>query len=562
MNEAWWKEAVVYQIYPRSFSDSNDDGMGDIPGILSRVDHLVDLGVDVIWLTPVYPSPNVDNGYDVADYRAIAAEFGTFEDWQVLRDVLHSRGLRLIMDLVVNHTSDQHPWFQRSRASRDSQHRDYYIWRDGRDGREPNNWASAFGGSAWQWDETTGQYYLHLFAPQQPDLNWDNPLVRAEVHDIMRFWLDHGIDGFRLDVINMISKPPGLPDAPVTSPGRYQWGGQHFIHGPRLKEYLAEMRDEVLSDYDVMTVGETPGITTEHALDITHESGGSLNMLFQFEHVDLDAGEHGKWALTSWELRQLKQVITRWQKELEAGGWNSFYLSNHDQPRAVSRFGDDRVYRVESAKLLATLLHMLQGTPYIYQGEEIGMTNVAFPTIDQYRDIETLNFYRESMDDRAWTPDSVMAAIHAKSRDNARTPMQWTAGPHAGFSRGTPWIDVNPNHHTINVERSLRDPDSVLHYYRRLIRLRRENPVAVYGRYELLAEEHEQVFAFLRTLESDRLLVALNFSLDAALFTLEPTVSCRHAELLIGNYTDEAAAAGDFRLQQLRPYEARVYRLH
>ena len=559
MNRAWWKEAVVYQIYTRSFLDSNGDGVGDIPGILSKVDYLKELGVDVIWLTPVYPSPNIDNGYDVSDYRAIAREYGTFEDWEALRDALHERGMRLIMDLVVNHTSDQHPWFTESRSSTDNPYRDYYIWRREKKGAEPNNWASAFGGSAWQFDPRTAEYYLHIFAPGQPDLNWENPAVRREVHEIMRFWLERGVDGFRMDVINMISKTPGLPDAPVTRPGPYQWGGQYFVQGPRLTEFLREMHAEVLSHHDVMTVGETPGITTEHALDITHESGGALNMLFQFEHVDLDSGEHGKWALTSWELRQLKHVITRWQKELEGRGWNSFYLGNHDQPRAVSRFGDDRVYRIESAKLLATFLLLLQGTPYIYQGDEIGMTNVEFESIHSYRDIETLNFHRESLAQRGWTEDRVMAAVHAKSRDNARTPMQWTAERHAGFTTGTPWIGANPNHRTINVERARRNPDSVYHYYRRLIELRRANPVAVYGSYDLTAEAHEQVFAFTRTLSDDRLLVVLNFSTDPAVFAPGSDVPCDDAELLISNYPD--GHGHDFRLQELRPYEARVFRL-
>jgi oligo-1,6-glucosidase len=558
VRRARWKEAVVYQIYVRSFMDGNGDGVGDLRGILSQVDYLQTLGVTAVWLTPIYPSPDIDNGYDVADYRAIDPRYGGFSDWEALRDALHARGMRLIMDIVVNHTSDQHRWFQSSRSSRSDPLRDYYIWRPPRDGGPPNNWGSAFGGPAWTFDENTGEYYLHIFAPEQPDLNWENPLVRNEMYDIMEWWLDHDADGFRMDVVNMISKEPGLPDAPVTRDGPWQWGGQYFLQGPRLLEYLREMNEQVLSRYDIMTVGEAPGITTEHAVDILHESGGPLNMLFHFEHVDIGSGELGKWTRSPWMLHQLKHVITRWEKELEDKGWNSFYLSNHDQPRAVSRFGDDGQYRERAAKLLATFLLMLQGTPYIYQGDEIGMTNVRFPDLSSYRDIETLQFHDEATRLRGWSSAEAMAAIYATSRDNARTPMQWTAEEHGGFTTGTPWIRANPNYERINVEAALADPQSVFHHYRRLIELRRDNAVVVYGRYDLLAEAHDQVYAFTRTLGDEKLLVTLNFSGSEATFSAPSELDCSGANLLISN-CDVGASVAEH--QQLQPWEARVYRI-
>ena len=563
MKRRWWKECVVYQIYPRSFLDTNGDGIGDLRGVIAKLDYLKTLGVDVVWLSPIYQSPGDDNGYDISDYRQIGAEFGTMEDFDELLAEMHRRGLRLLMDLVVNHTSDEHPWFVESRKSRDNPYRDYYIWRTGKQGREPNNWSSCFGGSAWEFDSATDEYYLHLFSRKQPDLNWENPRVRAEIHELMTWWLDKGIDGFRLDVINMISKVPGLPDAPVTGDGPYQWGGQYFLHGPRLTEFLREMKEKVLCKYDVFTVGETPGVTTEHAVAITDEEAGFLNMLFQFEHVDLAPREviaqFGKWNVGRWELLELKRIMTRWHADLSGKGWNSFYLSNHDQPRSVSRFGDDGKYRVESAKMLATFLHLLHGTPYVYQGEEIGMTNVAFESIDDYRDIETHNFYREWVIERGEDSRTIMAAIHAKGRDNARTPMQWTAGPHAGFTTDTPWLKVNPNYRVINVKASLADPDSIFHYYRRLIELRRTNLIVTYGSYEPLMDAHEQVFAFLRKLNDERWLVILNFTGDAPVFALPSTVEYSAWQTIISNYP--ARADEDPRMLTLRPYEARVYRL-
>jgi oligo-1,6-glucosidase len=441
--KAWWKEAVVYQIYPRSFMDSNGDGIGDLQGILSKLDYLKELGIDVIWLSPVYQSPNDDNGYDISDYRAIQKEFGTMEDFDRLLQEAHARGIKIMLDLVVNHTSDEHPWFVESRSSKDNDKRDFYFWRPGKDGKEPNNWLSCFSGSAWEYDATTDEYYLHIFSKKQPDLNWDNPRVRKEVYDMMKWWLDKGIDGFRMDVINFISKVDGLPS--VEGDG-YQWGGAYFMNGPRIHEYLQEMNREVLSHYDLITVGETPGVTPEQAILYTAEDRKELQMVFQFEHMELDSGPNVKWDLKPWRLHDLKVTMSKWQTALDGKGWNSLYLNNHDQPRMVSRFGDDGKYRVESAKMLATFLHMMQGTPYIYQGEEIGMTNVRFSSIDEYRDIETLNMYREYRE-RGVPVESIMESIYAKGRDNARTPMQWNDSENAGFTTGKPWIAVNPNYH-------------------------------------------------------------------------------------------------------------------
>ena len=561
MKHTWWKECVVYQIYPRSFADSNGDGIGDLRGILGRLDHLKTLGVDVVWLSPVYKSPNDDNGYDISDYQDIMAEFGTLADMDELIVAMHARGIKLMMDLVVNHTSDEHPWFQQARLSRDNPYHDYYIWREPRDGREPNNWEAAFSGSVWEWNEATGEYFLHMFSKKQPDLNWDNPRVRRDVFDMMHWWFRRGVDGFRMDVINMISKPADLPDAPIVRPGFLQPGFQLVTNGPRLLEYLAEMKRDVLSQYDCITVGEAPLATVRQGVEITNEETGSLNMLFQFEHMDLDAvGGHmnGKWALKPLDLRDLKATLSRWQTALDGQGWNSLYLSNHDQPRPVSRFGDDGVYRVESAKLLGTLNHLLQGTPYVYQGEEIGMTNVAFASIDDCRDIESINAYREMVDGQGVSPEAALTSIRAKGRDNARTPMQWSGGAQAGFTTGEPWIEVNANYTTINVDQAVADPDSIFHYYRRLIELRKFDPTVVYGSYDLILAEHAEIYAFTRTLDGERLLVVLNISSDWPIFEAPADLTYATAGLIIGNYPVES---DDVRRFMLRPYEARVYRL-
>jgi oligo-1,6-glucosidase len=561
MNRAWWKECVVYQIYPRSFYDSNGDGIGDLRGITQKLDYLKELGINVVWLCPVYKSPNDDNGYDVSDYQDIMDEFGTLADWDELLAEMHNRGIKLVMDLVVNHTSDEHPWFQESRKSKDNPYRDFYIWRPGKNGDEPNNWRSFFGGSAWQYDEGTGEYYLHLFTKKQPDLNWENPKVRDEVFKMMDWWLRKGIDGFRMDVINMISKVPGLPDAPVVTADRYQFGGQYFMNGPRLMEFLTEMKQKVLSRYDILTVGETPFVTTQDAIKIVNEETGALRMLFQFEHVDLDAETEADsgGTIKKMKLLDLKEVMTRWQKDLQSRAWNSIFLSNHDQPRSVSRLGDDAQFRVESAKLLGTFIHMLQGTPYVYQGDEIGMTNVAFESIEEYRDVATRNMYKEAVEEKGVDPQVALKVVHAKSRDNARTPMQWDDSEQAGFTTGTPWIKLNPNYKEINVAEALADPNSVFHYYKKLIQLRKENPVIVYGTYDLILDSHEEIYAFTRTLEEESLLVILNFSGNNPEFQLPENIAFVSTELLISNY--EVKPNEDIHQITLRPYEARVYRL-
>lgn len=554
MERTWWKEAVVYQIYPRSFKDSDGDGVGDIQGIVSKLDYLQELGVDVIWLSPVYKSPNDDNGYDISDYFEIMDEFGTMQDWTQLLDGLHERGMKLLMDLVVNHTSDEHAWFAESRSSRDNPYRDYYIWRLGKGGNmPPNNWRSFFSGSAWKYDDTTGEYYLHLFSKKQPDLNWDNPKLRQSVYEMMTFWLDKGVDGFRMDVINLISKVPGLPD---DGEGGLGDGSPYFMNGPHVHDYLREMNEQVLSKYDVMTVGETPGVSVEEALKYTGADRKELQMVFQFEHMDVDAGDGDKWTVVPWTLQKLRGVLHKWQTGLAEDGWNSLYLNNHDQPRMVSRFGNDGEYRVPSAKMLATLLHTLKGTPYIYQGEELGMTNIQFNSIEDYRDIEILNMYEERVTQGNADPGTIMEAIHAKGRDNARTPMQWNAGPNAGFTTGTPWIRINPNYKEINAEASMSDPDSVFRYYQRLIALRKQNPVMVYGDYQLLLQDNEQIYAYTRTLGEVIWLIALNFSESAAILELDDRYSGMKRELIIGNYPEDGMEP-----ERLRPYEARVYRM-
>ena len=548
----WWQRAVVYQVYPRSFYDSNGDGIGDLNGVRAKLDYIRRLGVDVIWLNPIYKSPNDDNGYDISDYRAIMDEFGTMEDFDRLLAEAHEKGLRIVMDLVVNHTSDEHPWFIESRKSAESPYRDYYIWREGKDGNPPNNWGASFRGSAWERCEETGMYYLHTFSKKQPDLNWENETVRGEVYDLMRFWLDKGIDGFRMDVINYISKTPEMPDGPMMNRlyGNFR---PYCLNGPRVHEFLKEMNREVLSHYDVMTVGETPGVSVEQAQRYTGPDEHELNMVFQFAHVNLDYDENGKWTLKRVPLDGLRRVLSEWQTGLHGKGWNSLYLNNHDQPRMVSRFGDDstEALRSASAKMLGVLMHMMQGTPYVYQGEELGMTNVAFPDISDYRDIDTLNAWNEMTGELGVSPEHMMACIHRRSRDNARTPMQWSAAPNAGFTTGTPWIGVNPNYETINAEAQENDPDSVLCFYRRLIALRRELPIITEGDYTLLLADHPQVFAYQRSWQGQRLYVICSFS--AQTFDAPEILPYCGGRLLLCNYAPD----GD--TQTLRPYEARVY---
>lgn len=558
MQKKWWKESVVYQIYPRSFMDSNGDGIGDLRGIITKLDYLQELGVDVIWLSPVYKSPNDDNGYDISNYKDIMEDFGTMHDWEKLLEECHNRGMKLIMDLVPNHTSDEHPWFIESRSSKHSPYRDYYIWRPGKEGKEPNNWESIFSGSAWQFNEDTGDYYLHLFSTKQPDLNWENPKVREEIYNMMIWWLDKGIDGFRVDAITHIKKKPGLPDLPNPDGKKYVSSFPFHLNYPGIHDWFQEMKEKVLSKYDIMTVGETPGVSPEEGLRYVDEQSGNFNMLFHFEHMEVDAGPGGKFDLKPWNLIDLKKVMSKWQKGLQGRGWNSLYFENHDQPRSVSRFGNDSEYRVESAKMLATCLHMMQGTPYVYQGQEIGMTNIQFDSINDYKDVEILNLYREAKLEGK-DLNQLMKAIWVKGRDNARTPMQWDDTVNAGFTTGTPWIQVNPNYRQINVKQTLEDPNSIFHYYKKLIRLRKQNPIVVYGTYDLLLENDEQIYAYTRTLGNERLLVICNFFEDTPTFELPADLRYQTKELWISNY--DVNLEEPIEKIELNPFETRVYRL-
>ena len=535
----WWKSAVVYQIYPRSFQDSDGDGIGDLRGIINRLDYLQQLGVDVIWLSPAYRSPQDDNGYDISDYQDIDPVFGTLADMDELISGLHARGMRLVMDLVVNHTSDEHAWFVESRDPQ-SPKRDWYWWRAPRDGVEPNDWRSFFSGPAWEFDERSGEYFLHLFSRKQPDLNWENPEVRQAVYAMMRWWLDRGVDGFRMDVINLISKNLALPD------GDMFW---HVVNGPRMHEFLQEMHREVLAGRNLITVGEMPGVNAQWAADYTDPAAHELNMVFTFEHMDLDSGPGGKWDLRPLQLPDLKASLARWQSGLLERGWNSLYWNNHDQPRIVSRWGNDREHRVQSAKAFATVLHLLRGTPYIYQGEEFGMTNAGFSEICDYRDIEALNHAREALAAGAEL-DDVMRSLMVKGRDNARTPVQWDASPNAGFTTGTPWIAVNDNHREINAAAAVADPESVFHHYRRLIELRHALPVVVHGDFTLLAPDDTQVFAYIRRWEGASLLVAANLSDDTAHLADAALGAFVNGERLVGEAVFTAAGVG------LAPWQA------
>lgn len=559
MRKNWWKEAIVYQIYPKSFMDSDGDGIGDLPGIISKLDYLKELGITVIWFSPLYQSPNKDNGYDISDYQAIQPSFGTMEDFDVMLAEAHKRGIKVVMDLVVNHTSDQHRWFLESKKSKDNPYRDYYIWRDPVDGKEPTNWGGCFGGSAWQFDETTGQYYLHQFAVEQPDLNWENPVVRKEIFDMMNWWCEKGIDGFRMDVISLISKPEVYENGPINTDDHYSAVGAITANGHRVHEFLKEMNKEVLSKYDLITVGECAGVTIEEAKRYAGTDEHELNMVFQFEHMDVDSDEHGKWTMKGLYLPDLKKTLSKWQTELEDCAWNSLFWDNHDQPRIVSRWGNDsEEYREISAKMLATCLHMMQGTPYVYQGEELGMTNFHFTSMDQVDDIEIRNNYQTYVvDEKEYTHEQMMEIISHKARDNARTPMQWNASENGGFTTGKPWLLVNPNHAYINAEKAVSDPDSVFAYYKKLIQLRKENEIIVYGTYELLCPDDEKIYAFTRTMDGEKLLVICNFTGE----TLElpedvKTVKREAKEIVIQNYKDMEAVK-----DVLRPYEAIVYRV-
>ena len=542
MERQWWHSSVVYQIYPRSFKDSNGDGIGDINGIREKLDYLKELGIDVIWLSPVYKSPNDDNGYDISDYYDIMDEFGTMEDMDNLLKEANERGIKILMDLVVNHTSDEHKWFIEAKKSKDNEYRDYYIWRDSVDGNEPNDLGSTFSGSAWQYDETTGQYYLHLFSKKQPDLNWENGKVRNEVYKMMNFWVDKGIGGFRMDVIDLIGK---VPDEMITG------------NGPKLHEYLQEMNKAALEGKDLLTVGETWGATPDVAKLYSNPERKELSMVFQFEHIGLDQIEgKEKWDVKSLELLDLKKVLSKWQTELEGQGWNSLFWNNHDLPRIVSRWGNDKEYRIESAKMLATLLHGMKGTPYIYQGEELGMTNVRFDDINDYNDIESLNMYKDRLS-KGYSHNEIMESIYAKGRDNARTPMQWDDSENAGFTTGTPWLAVNKNYDKINAKQCLQDENSIFNHYKKLIDIRKNNDTIIYGDYKLLCEDDENIFAYVRELNGDKNLVVCNFYDKDVEFKFEGDFN--YSKVLLSNYNDSSKMIEKLKL---RPYEAVMYRFN
>jgi oligo-1,6-glucosidase len=561
MTDLWWKKAVVYQIYPRSFADADGDGMGDLRGIIDHLDHLAELGVDVLWLSPIYKSPQDDNGYDISDYQDIDPLFGDLATFDELLAGAHRRDMKLIMDLVVNHSSDEHPWFVESRSSRDHPKRDWYWWRPAREGlepgtpgAEPTNWGSAFGGPAWEYDPKTGEYYLHLFSPKQPDLNWENPEVRDAVYAMMRWWLDRGVDGFRMDVINMISKVLPLTDGRVTAGAAYGDGSASYINGPRNHEFLREMYDQVFAGREgMLTVGEMPGVTVDEAIKYTAEDRHEVDMVFQFDHVWADRGGDA-WTLIPLQLTTLKGIFARWQAGLAEVGWNSLYWNNHDQPRAVSRYGDDSPEnRVAAAKMLGTVLHLHRGTPYVYQGEELGMTNYPFATIADFRDIEALGQFHQAVELEKRDAEDVLTVLRARGRDNARTPMQWDDSPHAGFTTGTPWLAVNPNYPEINAAAERADPDSVFHHYRKLIQLRHDEPAVVEGDFTMLLPHDERLYAFTRRLGTTELLVIGNFTGETVRAELEDAVAWEDAELVLTNVADANGLT-------LAPWQAVVYR--
>lgn len=554
MKKIWWKENVIYQIYPRSFNDSNGDGIGDLRGIIEKLDYIKELGVDIIWLGPSFKSPNDDNGYDISDYYDIMDEFGTMADFDELLEGLHARGMKLLMDLVVNHTSDEHNWFEESRKSKDNPYRDYYYWKPpAPDGGPPNNWISFFAGSAWQFDETTGEYYLHLFTKKQPDLNWENPKVREEVYKLMRFWLDKGIDGFRMDVIPLISKRLDFADGDISNFTNLI--SDTYSNGPRVHEFLQEMYEEVLQHYDIMTVGEGPGITKEIGNLYVGENRNELSMIFHLDHMFMDYGDKGKFYPVPITLPNIKKIFNEWDEATGNDGWVSIFLDNHDFARIVSRFGNDKEYRKTSAKMLSMLLLTLRGTPCIYQGSELGMTNVAFDSIDDYRDVETLNLYQEAKENGE-DMEAFMKAIHEKGRDNVRTPMHWDDSDNAGFTMGTPWIKLNPNYPEINVKEALADPNSIFYFYKKMLAFRKEHLTFVYGEYKDLHPTNEQIYAYRRSDENETFLVILNFSSETVDFNLPEHYG--ELELCISNYggVDE----GILEKVKMMPWEGRIYR--
>ncbi|KUP05011.1 oligo-1,6-glucosidase [Bacillus coahuilensis m2-6] len=553
MERVWWKEAVAYQVYPRSYQDSNGDGIGDLNGLTSRLDYIKELGIDVIWICPMYKSPNDDNGYDISDYKDIMEDFGTMEDFDRLLKEVHHRGMKLIIDLVPNHTSDEHQWFIESRSSKEDPKRDWYIWRDGVNGKEPNNWESIFGGSAWEYDEATGQYFLHVFSTRQPDLNWENEEVRNALYDTVNWWLDKGIDGFRIDAISHIKKRPGFPDMPNPKGLKYVPSFDMHMNQEGIHKFLQEFKDRTYGNYDVMTVGEANGVSADEA-DLWVGENGKMDMIFQFEHLGLwDAEDNPELDVVG-----LKEVLTRWQKGLEGNGWNALFLENHDKPRVVSTWGNDKEYWHESATSMAVMYFFMQGTPYIYQGQEIGMTNVQFQSIEEYDDVAVKNMYRLRREE-GMSHDDIMAIIWASARDNSRTPMQWSSEAFGGFSTSPPWLGVNPNYTDINVEVQKNDPNSVLSFYKKMIGLRKQNLIFTYGQYDLLLPEHPQVYAYTRTLEDEKMLIVANLKGVEAEVELEE-LRLENAELLLSNYSEEGGQLGS--VLTLKPFEAKVYRVN
>ncbi|SDZ79027.1 alpha-glucosidase [Thalassobacillus cyri] len=553
MKRTWWKEAVVYQIYPRSFKDSNNDGIGDLQGVISKLDYLKELGIDVIWLSPVYESPNDDNGYDISDYQDIMAEFGTMQDFDELLEEVHNRGMKLIMDLVINHTSDEHPWFIESRASKENPYRDYYIWHPGKEGKEPNNWGSIFGGSAWEYDEGTGEYYLHVFSRKQPDLNWENEKVRQELYHMINWWLDKGIDGFRVDAISHIKKVAGFPDVPNPNNEKFPSSLDGHLNKEGIHEFLEEMSEHTLDHHDIMTVGEANGVSSEEAPLWVDEEKGKFNMIFQFEATDL----WGQGNSEPIDIHKLKKIYTKWQNALDGIGWNALFLENHDLPRSVSIWADDTVHREKSAKCLATFYFLMQGTPFIYQGQEIGMTNVQFPSIEDYDDIAIKNLYWEERE-KGRTHEEIMPIIWKNGRDNSRTPMQWNDEENAGFTTGTPWLKVNLNYPSVNVRKAMADSDSIYHFYKKLIALRKENPTLLYGKFDLVLPDHDSAFAYTRTLKDETFLILTNLYAEQTLVELPNPLVHTTKELVLSN--GESTKEEDNRIINMEPYEARVYK--
>jgi trehalose-6-phosphate hydrolase len=558
LTQPWWKKAVVYQIYPKSFNDTTGNGVGDLQGIIEKLDYLKKLGVDVLWLTPIYESPQRDNGYDISDYYKIYEPYGTMKDFDQLLEEAHKRGLKIIMDIVVNHTSTSHEWFQKAAASKDNPYRDYYIWKEGKETEPPTNWSSKFGGSAWKYDENTGQYYLHLFDVTQADLNWENEAVRKDIYKMMEYWLDKGVDGFRLDVINLISKDQQFPnDDGSIPPGD---GRKFYTDGPRIHEFLHEMNEKVFSNYDILTVGEMSSTSIENCINYTKPEREELSMTFNFHHLKVDYPNGEKWTKAEFDFQALKNILSTWQVEMHKGsGWNALFWCNHDQPRVVSRFGDDGKFHKESAKMLATTIHLMQGTPYIYQGEEFGMTNPNFDNIDDYRDVESLNMY-QILRKEGRSEKEILDILKQKSRDNSRTPVQWNNKMQAGFTTGTPWIPTASNYEEINAECALEDKDSIFYHYQRLIQLRKEYDIITDGDYQLLLENHKDIFAYVRSNDKEKLLVINNFYGKDTSFTLpESLISDSYsAEILLSNYQDSST---EIKQIQLRPYESIVYLL-